>query len=86
MQKQEPDSLIKLIESRLSQNDNLQEELFLKLSFHPKVDSSDLLELVLKNNINSKLFKALLKREILNTEVKEIVDLKMMIKDEKFVL
>lgn len=79
----EPDSLIKLIESRLSQNDNLQEELFLKLSFHPKVDSSDLLELVLKNNINSKLFKALLKREILNTEVKEIVDLKMMIKDEK---
>ena len=42
-----------------------------------------MLEVVLKNNVNSKLFKALLKREILNTEVKEIVDLKMMIKDEK---
>lgn len=81
--KTEPDSLIKLIESRLSQNDNPQEELFLKLSFHPKVDSSDLLEVALKNNINSKLFKALLNREILDTEVKEIVDLKMMIKEEK---
>ena len=79
----ESDSLIKLIESRLSQNDNSEDELFLKLSFHPKVDSSDLLEVVLKNNVNSKLFKALLKREILNTEVKEIVDLKMMIKEEK---